>query len=143
MLFAFSIDGLYGMGHFLSFGISAIAATQFFISRGKARSFKLNYLLGTVLILIFTWHGVIKISIWQGLKQFEKNKYSSSILHLERAVKMYPKPIGRFHVILSQMYLTNGDIEKAKCHALKAQNINPDHDAPIELLKKINASIID
>ena len=77
------------------------------------------------------------------LKQFEKNKYSSSILHLERAVKMYPKPIGRFHVILGRMYLANEDIEKAKDHALKAQNINPDYEVPIELLKKINASIID
>ena len=51
---------------------------------------------------------------------------------------MYPKSIGRFHVILGQMYLANGEIEKAKGHALKAQNINPDHDAPVELLKKIN-----
>ena len=52
---------------------------------------------------------------------------------------MYPKSIGRFHVILGQMYLTNGEIEKARSHALKAQNINPNHEAPVKLLKKINA----
>ena len=93
--------------------------------------------------MIFAWHGMVKISIWQGLNQFEKNNYSSAISHLERAVTMYPKPLGRFHVILRQMYLENGEIEKARVHALKAQNINPDHLAPVELLKKVNALIID
>ena len=52
---------------------------------------------------------------------------------------MYPKSIGRFHLILGQMYMENGEIEKAKVHALKAKNINPDHEAPVELLKQINA----
>ena len=32
----------------------------------------------------------------------------------------------------------NGEKEKAKVHALKAQNINPNHEAPVDLLKKIN-----
>ena len=77
-------------------------------------------------------------TIHQGLEQFEKNKYPSAISHLERAITMYPKPIGRFHVLLGQMYLANGEIEKAKDHALKAQNINPEHEAPTTLLGKIN-----
>ena len=143
LLFAFSIDGLYGMGHFLSFGIAAIAATQFFISRERIRNQKLNYLLGAFLVLIFAWHGIVKFSFWKGLDDFEKNKYSSAISHLERATTMYPKSIGRFHVILGQMYLANGEIEKAKDHALKAQNINPEHEAPVDLLKKINVLKID
>ena len=56
---------------------------------------------------------------------------------------MYPKPIGRFHVILGQMYLANGEIERAKNHALKSKNINPEHEAPVDLLKKINALKMD
>ena len=52
---------------------------------------------------------------------------------------MYPKPIGRFHLILGQMYMENGEIEEAKIHVVRAQNINPNHEAPVELLKKINA----
>ena len=91
-----------------------------------------------MIFLIVSWHGMVKFSIWQGLKQFEKNKYSSAISHLERAVKMYPKPIGRFHLILGQMYMENGEIEKASAHAIRAQNINPLHEAPNELLQKIN-----
>jgi len=49
---------------------------------------------------------------------------------------MYPKPIGRFHMILGQMYFENGEIKKARNHAQKAQKINPNHDAPLELLRK-------
>ncbi len=51
---------------------------------------------------------------------------------------MYPKPIGRFHMILGQMYIENGELEKARTHALRAQNINPHHAAPMELLQQIN-----
>ena len=143
LAFGFAIDGLYGMGHFLSFGIAAIAATQFFVPREIVRSSNLSYILGTLLVLIFTWHGVVKFSIWQGLDQFEKKEYPSAISHLERAVNMYPKSIGRFHVLLGQMYIENGEIEKASAHAIRAQNINPLHEAPVELLKKINVIDID
>ena len=51
---------------------------------------------------------------------------------------MYPKSIGRFHLILGQMYMENGEIDKARAHAIRAQNINPHHEAPMELLKKMN-----
>ena len=139
LAFGFAIDGLYGMGHFLSFGIATIAATQFIVTRETVRNSKLSYLLGTFLLIIFTWHGVVKLSIWKGLDQFEKKEYPSAISHLERAVNMYPKSIGRFHVLLGQMYIENGEIEKARAHTLRAQNINPHHEAPMELLKKINA----
>ena len=97
----------------------------------------MKYLLVFIIIFIFGWHGVVKFSIWNGLNQFEKNNYSSAISNLERVVYMYPKPIGRFHLILGQMYMENGDIEKATNHSLKAQNINPDHEAPVKLLNKI------
>ena len=125
------------MGHFLSFGIASIAAVQLVIPR-KINNRKINFLFVALVFILFTWHGVAKFSFWQGLEQFEKNNYPSAISHLERAVNMYPKPIGRFHVFLGKMYLENGEIGKARDHALKAQHINPHHEAPIELLKEIN-----
>ena len=143
LFFGFCIDGLYGMGHFLSFGIAAIAATQFVLLREKVQNSKLSYLFSTLLVLIFSWHGVVKFSIWFGLDQFKKNNYPAAISHLKRAVTMYPKHIGRYHVILGQMYLENGEVEKARVHALKAGNINPEHEAPADLLHKINALDID
>ena len=86
---------------------------------------------------LFLWHGTIKYSIWKGLENHGSHDYKVAIKHLNRVVTIYPKPIGRFHVLLGQMYLENGDMEKARDHALKAQNINPDHEAPEELLMDI------
>ena len=76
--------------------------------------------------------------MWLGLNHYEKNNYSSAIFYLERVVGMYPKSIGRFHVILSNMYLKNKELAMAKYHAEKALLINPDHQAPEMLLKEIN-----
>ena len=153
LVFGFAIDGLYGMGHFLSFGIAAISAIFSFtppparhhlnsnksggkytkLSKGK------NLIIG-LLLMIFVWHGVVKFSIWRGLDQFENHQYSSAISYLERAVTMYPKPIGRFHLILAEMYLENGEIVKARNHALKAQKINPMHDGPRDLLERMGVN---
>ena len=137
LVFGFAIDGLYGIGHFLSFGISSIVAIQFVVPTKFTMNTKIKYIFRGLIILVFAWHGVIKFSIWQGLKQFENHQYSSAIPHLERAVIMYPKPIGRFHLILAEMYLENGEIENAQGHALKAQAINPKHEVPKKLLKKV------
>jgi len=138
LFFGFAIDGLYGMGHFLSFGIAVIASIQIIILKEKIQNSKVRNLIIGIIFFVIAWHGLVKVSIWQGLKQYEKNKYSSAISHLERVVKIYPKPIGRFHLILGQMYLENGEIDKARVHAIRAQNINPHHEASVELLKKLN-----
>ena len=138
LLIGFAIDGLYGMGHFLSFGIAIIASSQVFVLKDKIHSSSLRNLLIGMIFFIIAWHGVIKFSIWRGLTQYDRNEYESAIPHLERAVKMYSKSIGRFHVLLGQMYLENREIEKAKYHIQQAQKINPNHDVPIELLNKIN-----
>ena len=114
LAFGFTIDGLYGMGHFLSFGIATISAILFFTPAKVIKNIKVNNILGALVILLFVWHGVIKFSIWKGLEQFENHMYSSAIPHLERAVKIYPKPIGHFHLILGQMYMENGEIEEVK-----------------------------
>ena len=169
LAFGFAIDGLYGMGHFLSFGIAAISAVQFITTtnlmparlpankiNGETRAgqqltqgtiggniTKRKYIVGTLILLVFAWHGVVKFSIWRGLDQFENHQYSSAIPHLERAVTMYPKPIGRFHLILAEMYLENGEIENAREHALKAQSINPEHEVPRVLLEKIKIKKMD
>ena len=46
-------------------------------------------------------------------------------------------------MLLGKMYLEDSNIEKAKVHTLRAININPDHDAPVELLKKITILDVD
>jgi tetratricopeptide (TPR) repeat protein len=90
-------------------------------------------------VFCFVWHGTIKFSIWQGLSQFETKNYASSIAHLERAVKLYPKSIGRFHLMLGEMYLIQGDKKSSLFHAQIAKRINPDHQGPKQFLEKIDA----
>jgi polyferredoxin len=138
LIFGFAVDGLYGMGHFLSFGIAVIASVQVIMLKDKIHSSRLRKLVIAIIFLVIAWHGVIKYSIWQGLSQYEKNEYETAISHLERAVNMYPKSIGRFHLLLGQMYLESGKLEMARNHALKARDINPEHEAPSELINKIN-----
>ena len=143
IFFGFAIDGLYGMGHFLSFGIASICAVQFVIPNKISKSKTLNFFLGTLLMILFLWHGMIKYSIWEGLENYENHNFKVAIKHLNRVVMMYPKPIGRFHMLLGEMYLENGDINNAKKHAMNAKKINPKHTAPMQLINKIDAFIID
>ena len=128
----FCIDGLYGMGHFLSFGIATIIAIQV-IDPNK----KINFLLKYLLIAIIIWHGIIKFSIWRGLDHYDSQRHGPAISHLNRVVMMYPKPIGRFHMILSEMYLHEGNFIKAEKHALIASKINPEHEGPKQFLNKL------
>ena len=130
------------MGHFLSFGIAIIAAMQFANSK-VITNMHMNYILRFVLVFVFSWHGLIKFSVWQGIQQYEKKNYHIAIYHIERVVKIYPKSIGRFHILLGKMYLENGELSKAQYYAQKAQEINPDHNAPKELLDAIDKSLLE
>jgi len=138
LLFGFSIDGLYGMGHFLSFGIALIAAFQLLYIKKYFSNFKMNLILSSTIVIIFTWHGLIKFSIWKGIESYRNNDYQQSIPHLERAIKLYPKQIGRFHLFLAEMYIQDKQIIKAKNHALKALEINPDYEGAKKLLNLLN-----
>ena len=97
-------------------------------------------LFNTSIVFIFLWHSTIKISIWQGLTQFETNNYVSSISHLERAILLYPKSIGRYHLLLGEMYLVEGNKTSALHHAKIAKELNPNHEGPIQLFERIDLS---
>jgi len=139
LLAGFTVDGLYGMGHFMAFG-TAIIAGYFVISENKYKHLWIKPLLNTFIVFIFLWHGTIKFSIWQGFTQFEANNYVSSISHLERAVVLYPKSIGRFHLLLGKMHFEQGDKASSLYHAKIAKEINPDHQGPMQLINEINLS---
>ena len=137
ILAGFAIDGLYGMGHFMAFGI-AIIAGYFIIGENKYKLLWIKPILNVLIVLLFLWHGTIKFSIWQGLTQFEAKNYISSISHLERAILLYPKSIGRFHLLLGEMYFERGDRTSSLYHAKIAKAINPNHDGPAQLFKRID-----
>ena len=139
ILAGFTIDGLYGMGHFMAFGIAII--TGFIVIRDDQFKFSwIRPLLNTFIVLLFVWHGTIKFSIWRRLTQFERGNHFSSISHLERAVNLYPKTIGRFHLLLGEMYFDQGHNSASLYHAKIAKNINPNHQGPIQLLERIQSA---
>ena len=77
----------------------------------------------------------IKISIWQGYKHYNLQNYRESIKYFETAVLLYPKKIGKIHLKLAEMHLTNSNKNKALEHALIAKEINPEQLDKIQLKK--------
>ena len=141
LIFGFSIDGLYGMGHFLSFGIALIGSfliSQLLFSNSKKY---IKYLYSILIVSLFMWHGYIKYSIWQGMNNFNNHNNKVSIKYLERVIRYYPKKISKFHIMLGEMYFLENNIERAIYHAREANNINPGHNSPKQLLELINKSL--
>jgi polyferredoxin len=136
------IDGLYGIGHFLAYGIGIITCYFVFIFSQKI-SRKFRILSISLIFFIFSWHGLIKYSIWQGIKYYDTQEYSKSIPHLERVNKISPKEIGRFNLLLGMMYLEIDNLPEALYYAKRAQLINPEHKAPKELIELINKKLIN
>ena len=87
--------------------------------------------------LVLKNENLIKYSIWQGYKSYDNEQYTKSIANLKRAVYLYPKKIGKMHMRLAEMYLIQNDSKKALEHALIAQDINPTHKSPKELIELI------
>ena len=137
LILGFSIDSLYGMGHFMAYGLSLISA-YFMIEVVKKYSRLSRTIVTIFLISLFTFHGLIKYSISSGLKFYKSGDFNSSIAHLERVVTIYPKRIGKFHAILSEMYLTENNLDNALKHANKAKEINPSYQSTEQLLNEIN-----
>jgi len=136
IFYSVSIDGLYGMGHFLSYGIGIIVAYTHLVLCKNIKIVYKSFVIGLFLV-IAVWHGIIKLSIQQGYYHYENGNYNKSITHLNRAVILYPKQIGKFYVLLSNMYLELNKNDLALENALLALKINPTHKAPQQLIKLI------
>ena len=94
LIFGISIDSLYGMGHFLSYGISLIASYIIIEFSNNHKPLIKNIMI-TSIAIFFTWHGLIKFSIWNGIRYYENKNYAKGISNLERATQFYPKKIGK------------------------------------------------
>ena len=139
IIFSISIDGLYGIGHFLAYGIGLISSYGIIILLNKY-TYKIKLSISIVIILFFTFHGIIKFSIWNGMRYYENKNYTKSIPNLERVIQYYPKKIGKFYLLLGMMYYDLNDHDKAIYYSKKAEEINPKHNAPNDLLKLIESN---
>ena len=139
-VFSIAIDGLYGMGHFMAYGIGLIFSFNIYYPPKSLN--KINKIvLKIIIIILIGWHATIKFSIWQGYQKYEYNQYDKAIVHLERATLIYPKKIGKIHTRLAKMYIAQNNFDKALYHARISERINPDYESPKQLLEIIKDNL--
>ncbi|MED5476216.1 MAG: 4Fe-4S binding protein [Candidatus Neomarinimicrobiota bacterium] len=138
LIFGFSVDGLFGMGHFLSFGISVILSFMFFQNFSKKI---LNIFFKFTFSFIVIWALSIKISINKGLDYYRNGDFEKSIKYLSFVIDYYPNKIGRYYVMIADSYYEIGDLERAIKFSKIAKSINPDHQSVKQLLNKISKNI--
>lgn len=88
--FANSIDGLYGIGHFLAYGIAIIAA--FIIIHNKMHTVIFKYTLTSLIVLFFLLHGIIKANVYLGNQYY----YTDQPTFLQRIVQDYAQKMGKY-----------------------------------------------
>ena len=89
-IFANSIDGIYGIGHFLAYGISIISA--FIIVNNKINSQLIKHTMTSMLFLFFFYHAVIKINIYLG-NQYYMNENPT---FFQKTIQIYAKKMGKY-----------------------------------------------
>ena len=122
ILFGLSLDGLYNMGHMLSFGISAIISLMIFnfnISHNKRIA--LFIIAFSFLIFIFG----LKYSQSKAIEYYEAQKFELAIPYFENIVYYYPLEVGKYHAYLAASYFRVSNLEKSYFHYDKAKSIIP------------------
>ena len=84
-IFANSISGIYGIGHFLAYGIAIISS--FIIINNKINTKYLRYGLNSLIFILFFWHALIKVNIYLGTQYYEIN----SPTFLQKTIQWYAK----------------------------------------------------
>ena len=123
ILFGLSLDGLYHIGHMLSFGIAAIVILVTF---NNEYSSKLRLFL-LVFGLTFSLFNVsLKYSKSQGVTYYENNNYRKAVPYFNYIIDYYPLEIGKYHAYLSVCYYQLNEIDKGYEHYIKAKSIIKD-----------------
>ncbi len=124
VLFGLALDGLYSMGHMLSFGISSIVSLMIF-------NFKIPTRVRSILFLIacsfFLFNIGLKYSKGKAMNYYQNNQFESAIPYFENIVYYYPLEIGKYHAYLATCYLNIGNIDKAYFHYNEAKSIIPNN----------------
>ena len=89
-IFANAIDGMYGIGHFLAYGIGIICA--FIIINSKINTKSLKYILNSLIFLLFFGHALIKMNLYFGTQYYETN----SPTFFQKTIKFYAKKMGKY-----------------------------------------------
>ena len=89
-IFANAIDGLYGIGHFLAYGIGIILS--FIVINNKINTKSIKYILNSLIFILFFWHILIKVNIYLGNQYYSTN----SPTFLQYTIKKYAQKMGKY-----------------------------------------------
>ena len=89
-IFAYAIDGIYGIGHFLAYGIAIISA--FIVINNKINIKPLKYFLNSFIFILFFWHALIKLNICIGTQYYE----TKDPTFLQKTIRTYAEKMGKY-----------------------------------------------
>ena len=122
LVIGFAIDGLFGMGHFLSFGIAII--TSYNILKPYKNKIVRSIIFSCTFIVVL-WIASIKISIYQGVKAYENKEYSKAAKLYEEAGKFNPSDYTHFENSGVSHYLANNLDESLYFLNFVIDSLNP------------------
>ncbi len=90
-LFANAINGMYGVGHFLAYGIAIIGA--FIIINNKIKTALIKHAITSLILVFFIWHAFIKINIYLGNHYYAASHESTL---MQKIVQNYAQKMGKY-----------------------------------------------
>ena len=135
LLFGLLLDGLFNMGHMLSFGFASIITLLIF-NHNISILIRRNLLIFAISLMCF--NGFLKYSQYMGIYHFENQNFQKAIPYFEDIVYYYPVEIGKYHAYLGVCYLELENFEASFKHYKIAKNIIPDNSNIVQLGELLN-----
>lgn len=132
IVFGLLLDGLFHIGHMLSFGLASIITLTIF---NNNFSFFFRRSIFIIAIIFMSFNGFLKYSQYKAINHFNNQEYSKAIQYFEDIVFYYPIELGKYHAYLGVCYLKLNKIENSIKHYEIAKNIIPDNPNIIQLEK--------
>ena len=132
ILFGLLLDGLFNIGHMLSFGFASIISLLIFNPQ-ISLSIRRSLLIFAVVLMCF--NGFLKFSQYMGVYYYEKQNFYKAAPYFVNLVNYYPIKIGKYHAYLGVCYLEMGDFEKSINHYRAAKEIIPNNTNILRLGK--------
>ena len=135
IIFGLLLDGLFHVGHMLSFGLASIITLTIF-NQNVSLFLRKNIFIFAIILMCF--NGFLKYSQFKAINHFENQEFSKAVSYFEDIVFYYPIDIGKYHAYLGVCYLELNNIESSMKHYQLAKDIIPNNPNIIQLGKLLN-----
>ena len=135
IIFGLLLDGLFNIGHMLSFGFASIITLTIF-NQNVSLFLRKNIFIFAMILMCF--NGFLKYTQFKAINHFENQEFSKAVTYFEDIVFYYPIDIGKYHAYLGVCYLELNNIESSMKHYNLAKDIIPNNPNIIQLGKLLN-----